>query len=54
MRKLFNNVYKIDRDAGSGGFGYSYLLKRARGNILLSRLGEDVRISDEYATRKSQ
>ncbi|HWC58259.1 MAG TPA: hypothetical protein VHC44_01100 [Verrucomicrobiae bacterium] len=48
MEKLLDGIYKVRRDPSSAGFGYSYLLKRKAGNVLLSRLGDGITIGREY------
>lgn len=48
MQKILDGIYKVDRDPGSPGFGYSYLLKRCMGNVLLCRLGKGITIDDAY------
>lgn len=47
MERALNNIYKIYRDPGSTGWGYSYLLKRDEGNIFLPRMAKEATIKDE-------
>ncbi|MEZ4712485.1 MAG: MBL fold metallo-hydrolase [Caldilineaceae bacterium] len=47
MERLLNNIYKVYRDVGSTGWGYSYLLKREGGNIFLPRMAKQATINDE-------
>ncbi len=49
MKNLLHNIYNVYRDAGSDGFGHSYLLKRSEGNVLIPRMTADTSIAAEYA-----
>ncbi|HEY3290050.1 MAG TPA: hypothetical protein VGK87_07990, partial [Anaerolineae bacterium] len=48
MEVLLKNVYKVYRDPGSSGWGYSYLLKRKNGNIFLPRMAREATIEAEF------
>ena len=48
MQQILDGIYKVDRDPGCPGFGYSYLLKRKAGNVLLCRLGKGITIESAY------
>lgn len=49
MEILLPNIYKVYRDEGSGGWGYSYLVQRpTAGNILFARMAKTASIEDEY------
>lgn len=48
MEELLPNIFKVYRDESSGGWGYSYLVKRQRGNIFLARMAKTASITHEY------
>jgi len=50
MKELFPNIYKVYRDESSGGWGYSYFVKRDSGNLLLARMARTASIESEYET----
>ncbi|WP_309384525.1 MBL fold metallo-hydrolase [Cerasicoccus frondis] len=53
MECLFDNIHNVYRDQGCKGFGHSYLLKRAAGNVLLPRMGPETTIEAEYDAIKA-
>ena len=53
MQELLPNIFKVYRDEGSGGWGYSYLVRRPHGNLLLARLAKTAAITHEYAAIQS-
>ncbi len=49
MQELLPNIFKVYRDKSSGGWGYSYFVKRPEGNLLLARMARSASIENEYA-----
>lgn len=49
MQELLPNIYKVYRDKASGGWGYSYFVKRPAGNLLFARMAKTASIKGEYA-----
>jgi hypothetical protein len=49
MQTLLPTIEKVYRDSGSGGWGYSYLLRRPQGNLFLARMARTAAITGEYA-----
>ena len=54
MQELLPNIFKVYRDKSSGGWGYSYFVKRPEGNFLLARMAKTASIEHEYAEIKSK
>lgn len=48
LQTLLPGIEKVYRDSGSGGWGYSYLLRRPQGNLLLARMARTAKITGEY------
>ncbi len=48
MLELLPGIFKVSRDESSGGWGYSYFVKRAEGNILFARMAQTASIENEY------
>lgn len=48
MQELLTNIFKVYRDTSSGGWGYSYFVKRPTGNILFARMANTASIASEY------
>lgn len=48
MQELLPNIFKVYRDESSGGWGYSYFVKRPQGNILFARMAKTAAIENEY------
>jgi hypothetical protein len=47
MQLLLDDIYKVYRDPGSAGWGYSYFVKRRTGNIFLPRMARTATINNE-------
>jgi hypothetical protein len=48
MQELLPNILKVMRDEASGGWGYSYFVKRTEGNIFFARMANTASIQHEY------
>ena len=53
MKQLLHNIHNVYRDPGCDGFGYSFLLKREEGNVLIPRMGKYTTIHQEYGAIES-
>jgi glyoxylase-like metal-dependent hydrolase (beta-lactamase superfamily II) len=53
MQELLPNIFKVYRDEDSGGWGYSYLVQRPHGNVLLARMAKTASIKGEYTAIQS-
>lgn len=49
MQESLPHIFKVYRDDGSGGWGYSYFIKRSQGNLFFPRMAKTAAIQNEYA-----